>query len=240
MAVRLWWLGLAKAYPSFTALLAFVVLRAVVMSMVKSPTSYGWVFVATEPVLWFLYMLTILEAYSRVLARYPGIQLFSRWVLTGALVLALAGAFVSLYPELSFYQDIQQKSPLLQLTFIAERGVLSGLVFLILMMGAFLVWFPVALPRNVAVHSLVFSAYFLSKAFVLLVRNLSGRQVDRATSTAALTLGCVCLTAWILRLKPEGERETVVVGHRWNLTEENRLIGQLKSVNAALSRAARE
>ena len=48
-------------------------------------------------------------------------------------------------------------------------------------------------------------------------------------------LAVICY--WAVRMKRANELTQTVVGHAWNRTEENRLIGQLDSINATLVRS---
>ena len=58
-----------------------------------------------------------------------------------------------------------------------ERGVDTALAIFIILILCFLSFFPLKLGRNVRVHALVFSVFFLSNTFVLLMRSLFGTQV---------------------------------------------------------------
>jgi hypothetical protein len=162
----------------------------------------------------------------------------SRWVFAGAMTLALVVAFWTLSLEVNARARAHW-TPLEQLT-VLERGVLSTLVLLIVLMTAFLVWFPVRLPVNLGWHAMVFSLYFLSKSSLILYRNITGSAVDRSVSLAVMGLAGVCLSIWIIMLKPSGESASIVMGHRWDQAEERRLIAQLKDVNSALTKMARQ
>src|ERR1022692_4960130 len=58
-----------------------------------------------------------------------------------------------------------------------ERGIETGLAIFILLILCFLSFFPVKLSRNVRVHAMVFSIFFLSNTFVLLMRSLFGMHL---------------------------------------------------------------
>ncbi len=66
--------------------------------------------------------------------------------------------------------------------------------------------------------------------------NIYWSEFTRAISVADLSFSLVCLTAWALLMRREGETETVVTGHRWNPEEMERLTGQLSAINARLMR----
>jgi hypothetical protein len=129
---------------------------------------------------------------------------------------------------------------LLDLFMISERGILLALVLMIIGMSAFLAWYPIELPRNVVVHSMVFAAFFISKAIIILYRNIGHYQVGLEWRCAVMVVGVVCLFIWMGGLRKAGEAATIKVGHLWNRENEEELVAQLKGINAALGRLARE
>jgi hypothetical protein len=143
---------------------------------------------------------------------------------------------VSLYPDLVAKPTMGP----LEVFFVAERGVLFALAVLILLLGGFLAWFPVVLPRNVAVHSMLFSAYFLTKAAAILVRNISQTPMGQASSIAILVISNVCMLLWIVLMRRAEEFATVTVGNPWSRAREEELVGQLRAINSTLARAGRE
>lgn len=130
---------------------------------------------------------------------------------------------------------------LLDLFLISERGVLSALVLMILGMSLFLAWFPIELPSNVLLHCILFAAYFLSKAAMILYRNIGRSQVAEEWRSIVMVGGIVCLIVWIIGMRRRGEATTRnLAPHLWNRENEGRLVQQLKGINAALGRLARE
>ncbi len=231
--------GLASRYPWFVVFLVLALTRSLFVRFVKlEPNTYAQLFMATEAVFWVLFVLILLELYRMVLAGFKGIQAASQWMTYAALAISMVVATVSLYPEVSGHNAA--KMDLLRTFYIAERGVFSGLVLLILLMSLFLLWFPIRLPKNVVFHSLIFAVYFLAKAFAILVRNLTGHQIARPMSLSIMVAGLVCLGLWLVLIRPAWETEQVVLGHRWDPDEEQRLVGQLRDINTALARIARE
>ncbi|MBL8209992.1 MAG: hypothetical protein JNK87_04740 [Bryobacterales bacterium] len=229
---RLW-----SRYWYFFCFLVFALVRLLVVNIVPlSRKSYSVFFITTEAINLVLYVLITLEIYSLLFERYPGIQSVSRWVTLAALGTSLLVATASLKP------DAASKSQNLALDYvlIADRGVLSGMAVLILLMSLFLAWYPVSLPRNVVTHSILFGVYFLAKASVVLVRNLSSTYVSKSYNIAISVVGSICLFLWLLRLRPSGEAVLQVIGHQWNRADEEKLIRQLEQVNKALTRSARE
>ncbi|MCC6341350.1 MAG: hypothetical protein IT166_04075 [Bryobacterales bacterium] len=238
LAIRLWASGLSVIYRAFYFFLLFSILRSAVPAIFPlTRTQYGNFFAFTEMASLIFYFLMTLEIYTRVFEKFPGIESFSRWALSGCLALSMVLAMASLYP------DIVSKANPTPLDFlrIVERGVLSGLAFLILLMSLFLSWYPVVLARNIVVHSLLFAIYFTMKAGVFLLQNMANRiMVMRSVNLAVFLLGCACLLSWIVFLRPRGEKTEVKVGYRWDQEEEERLIGQLRRINSTLSGQRRD
>ncbi len=236
VAWRLFRSGLYLKYPYFVAFLCFSVVRLLVLKLPLSRRLYAEIWMATEALLWIFYVLILLELYTLVLERYKGIQSLGKWIFHGSVGLALFIAALSLYPKLG----TGQQNDFLMLFMIAERGILCALALLTLLMTAFLAWFPVPLPRNVILHSVLFAFYFFSKAAALLVRNLMGHAAAQGgTSFAILAVGWICMVLWAWLLTPDGEDTEARVHHRWNEEEEERLLDQLKLINSSLSRSTR-
>lgn len=239
LAAKLFWVRLASSYPAFTAFLVFSVARVVVLGLVKmGPTMYRYYYIGTEAVQLGLYILMVLELYRHVFNQYPGIRTVSQWVLGGALAASLVVSFLTLSADMAG----RPRLPLAMLDqfMIAERGVVSTLVLMMLVVTAFLAYYPVRLPLNLVVHSGVFAVYFLSKSGMILYRNITAEKIDRTISLGIMGLAGICLCTWLVMLSRKGEAKSTVVGHLWDRGEEERLIAQLKGVNSALARMSRE
>jgi hypothetical protein len=48
-----------------------------------------------------------------------------------------------------------------------------------------------------------------------------------------------CLLVWLVYLDRRGEQRKIRPGHSWRRADQERLIGQLEAINAALVRSAR-
>lgn len=232
---RLLWSRLFLKYRWFSAFLFFGLARYFILIPV-SRKAYALMWMVTEAMLWAFYFLALYELYTLVLERFPGIRTMTGWMFAASIVAATATAIV-----LSYAGTGTAKAPdTLMLFLMAERGVLSALAVLVLLMTAFLTWFPVPLPRNLVWHSLLFAIYFFLKAGTLLARNLYGHEATRVVSNTVIpVVGWACLLLWAVVLSRSGEEAMTKVGHRWNQDEEDRLLGQLKDINASLGRLSR-
>jgi len=237
LAVKLWRQDLRKGYPFFFWYVTFRLLRAVVLlPFPTNRTIYGYLFIPTELVLWVFYVLVVLELYRLVLRDFKGIATLGRWVVLGALSLSVLLSLLSLAPDLSS----RQAYPILQAVFVMGRAICSSLAIFLLLITAFLVFYPVPLSRNVIVHTVVYAVYFLSLTMTYFVRNVAGPDVVLPLNIVLQAVTVLTLLAWIVLLSPAGEQVVISVRPRWAPEEEQRLVRNLDSINAALLRAARK
>lgn len=249
--IRLRMTGLHHTYRFFSGYLLFRVVRAALLMGVPwgvsvferepnvpfATNAYGYLWAATEPVVWVFWVLVVLELYSLVLQNYKGIASLGRWVLLAGLVIALMVSALTLHVDLS---NADQQFHVLRYFSVIDRGVVSSLVVFLLFISCFLAWYPVPLSRNVVVHCIVYAAYFLSLSLVVLLRNLTGNAV---TQTVNILLSCVtlvCLVVWTALLNQQGERKAVRIRPPAGAQEEQALVEHLAAINSTLLRAARK
>jgi hypothetical protein len=229
---------LCPAYRFFSWYLGFHLARGVLLSTLPYNTdAYGWVWLLSAPVLWLLYVLVVLELYSLVLRNYKGIATLSRWTLMGALGISIVLSALSLVADMS---HAAQRYPVILYFNAVERGVVSSLAIFLLLITGFLTWYPVPLSRNVIVHSIVYSIYFLSMTMGLLWRNVTGHAVNNTVNLVLLAVSVSCLLVWILFLNRQGEETTVVLRQHWRPEQEEQLVERLSAINAMLLRSARK
>ncbi len=237
LAVRLWQQRLYRTYPSFFTYLAVDLTQAVALyPLVRFRNAYAYTFLGLEAVKCFLWVLITLELARVVLRSYPGIATLGRWVVHAAVGVALAASTLTLALDLS---REPAGSHILYYFRVFERGIACSVLLFLLLIAAFVLWFPLRLPRNIVVYFGGFCVYFLTKAFLLLAVNLLGPQTVRAASTTALGVATMCELLWLGALSRAGEETTAIVGHRWRPEEEERLIRQLDTINSSLLRSVR-
>lgn len=237
LVVRLRVNGLHAVYRLFLLYLVFRILRSALLLILPTNRSiYAQAYVFTEPILWVLYVLVILELYSLAVGRFPGIATLGRWVLGGALTLSVVLSLVSLIPDLTSPHPY----PYIHLTTTIGRAVCSSLALFLLAYTVFLVLYRVPLSRNLMVHSVVYSLYFLTLTMAYFVHNVFGPQTLPVVNLALQGVASAMLLAWIVLLKPEGEKVKVASRPAWEPEDEERLVRHLDSINAALLRVARK
>jgi hypothetical protein len=234
LSVRMLATGLHRRYRVFFFYLIFATLQVGVLTSV-TPTSdaYQYIWVLTEPLEWLFYVLVVLEIFALVLQDYRGLSTVGRWALITAVLVALLASGISLMAPSQSTQ-----SHLMRYYYVAERGVYFSLVVFLLSILGFLMQYPITLSRNIIVHSMVFSVYFLGHTVFYLLLSMRGfgslPMVEYALS--ATTLAAV--GAWLVLLNPAGEARKVRLRPQWMPGREEELVSQLNHLNAALLRAA--
>lgn len=172
-----------------------------------------------------------MELYRVGLRDLPGIATVMRRYIRNVLAIAILISLLLLFFE-------QVPVGITNTLYIFERALGLSVVLFVLLMTAFLVYYPVPLNRNVVAYSIGYAVYFLTKASGLFVRTL-GHNVMRQVNALLMCVLACCLLYWIFSLSKEGERRTVVIGHRWNPREEQELLRKLRAINSHLLGASK-
>jgi hypothetical protein len=235
-ALRLYQLDLNRVYRFFFAYLVFATSRSLTLLPFDVRGGfYGIVYLATLPILWVFYILVVLELYSLVLQNYSGIYSLGRWTLYGALLFSVAVSILTLIPSWG-----HETSRLMFWSTTVERGVVFSLVIFLLLILIFLSRYPLELNRNVIVHCIVYTIFFLGVSMTIFVRNVVGVEVRREVNNVVLVISAACYVMWIFFLTRGGESRIVKLHHSWTGVDEQRLIDQLNNINATLLKAARK
>jgi hypothetical protein len=233
LCLRMWQSGLQRVYVYFFSYLLLVLFETLVLALVGYGTvAYGYLWMAAEALALCFYTLIVLECYSTVLRDLEGIASISRRYIKITIGVAVLIALLLLGLE---------RSPKTAFGYFyaLDRAVISSLLVFVLLITLFLLYYPIPLNRNVIVYSVGYAAYFLTKATALLFRNVS-HELRPQISVILIGVSTACLMFWLIALNRRGEVKTVVIGHKWHPEDEERLISQLKAINASLGRAARK
>lgn len=235
---RLSWSGLLRTYRCFAFYLGVELSRSLLLLsvFVLDRKDYGWAFLLTAPVVWLAFILVVLELYSLVLKKYEGISTLSQWAMRVVLTIAVLVAILTLLPEMP---PDAKRFEWLTVASLIERGVVSSLVVFLLIITAFLVWYPVPLSRNTILHTTLYSLYFLVTAVGLFWRDMTSYEMTRQMSTTLMALTNVCLLLWLVFLRRSGEVVKSRIGARLSAESEARLLQQLDSLNSSLLRSSR-
>lgn len=233
LCFRIWRTGLHRTYVYFFSYLVVVLFESTIPIVFPYGTvSYGYVWMAAEAVNLVLYTLIVLECYTSVLRGLGGIATVSRRYIKITVMAALMVAVLLLGIE-------RTPRTVFQYFYALDRTVVSSLLMFVLLMLVFLVYYPVPLSRNVIVYSMGYALYFVVKTAGLFVRNIDA-QLQLQVSALLLGGSTACLMFWLIALNRQGETKTLVIGHQWHPEDEERLLSQLRAINAGLKRSVRK
>jgi len=236
LSLRLFALGLHRRYRVFFSYLIFETLYiGVATSLNQASGAYQKFWVLTEPLEWLFYVLVVLEIYALVLEDYRGLSTVGRWALITAVLVALLASGISLMAP----SQLTVQGHLMRLYLVAARAVYFSLVVFLLSILGFLMQYPITLSRNIIVHSMVFSVYFLGNTVLFLLLSMLGKDTIPAITYALSTITLAAIGTWLVMLNPAGELRKVRLRPQWMPGREEELVGQLNQLNAALLRATR-
>lgn len=244
LIVRLLALRIHHVYRVFCLFLiselAFSLIALIKALSPEALPDYRLIWLSLEPVVWVFTLWTVYALLDAVLAKLPGILGFSRKVLNGSFLLAGVIGLTSAQPEYmaSGAAGLEGIDRIVGAGVVFDRVICTvALLSLVFILG-FLLWFPVEISKNLLVFSTGFLAYFAAKAVLLLTHSLWSHESMRLVSNLVMFISSACLAYWAMFLSRQGEMVPVRVGHIWQRREQERLVGQLEAMNAALLRAA--
>lgn len=192
---------------------------------------YGWVFLATEWVSMFLYALMVFELYSILLHDLRGIARLAYRYSVLALTTAVALSFL-------IRALLRRPGNLMEQFYYFEFPVVLSLLFFMLLITAFLVYYPVPLHRNALVYAIGYAVRFLAKAVGFFLIVFSSSAWVRGSSTAFMAVATACYVFWAICLNAAGERRIVVVGHSWtSAAAREQVLRGLQAFNESLLRS---
>ena len=203
---------------------------------------YRITWIGMRGISWALSLWMVYALIDAVMARFPGVLRFSRKLLNAVLIIAVILAILTGRLEYLSFGPLPLKGPLDQAVFIAlvlERVISTVAILALGSILAFTLWFPVRMPKNLAVFSIGFIVYFGTELSLLLVQSFWLHQPSKTMNIILISLSSACYAYWLLFLDAKGEIAPVTLGHSWSKPEQQRLVGQLEAMNAALLRAAR-
>jgi hypothetical protein len=176
----------------------------------------------------------------KVMEEQPGILRTSRRIFAASFALAVIIGSVSAKLEYDASAPAHTlMAEMVTRAMIIERAcVTTSLVLLALTLG-FLLWFPVEVTRNAALLCSGLLAYFASATALLLLRDVWSLGSTLTLSIGVVSVQTACLLLWLRYLNRGGESRRIRPGRSWRRQDQEKLIGQLEAINAALIRSAR-
>jgi hypothetical protein len=237
LSVRLFATGLYRRYRIFFFYLIFATLRVGALDFLGSKSgAYEKVWVLTEPIEWLFCVLLVLEIYALVLENYRGLSTVGRWALITAVLVALIASGISLMVP----SQLTTQGQLMRYYYVAERAVYFSLVVFLLSILGFLMQYPITLSRNIIVHSMVFSVYFLGNTVLYLLLSMRGKGSLDVVVHAGSAITLAAVGAWLVMMNPAGELRKLSLRPQWMPGREEELVSQLNHLNAALLRVTRK
>jgi hypothetical protein len=236
LAARLYYMKLARTYRAFFLYLLFIGVRGVITWNVDPASgAYINIWKATQPAIWILYALVVLELSFLIFREYRGIQVLGRWTVYSSLAASVVISLIILAPTWR-----QSGEPMLSTPrfLMVERGIDSALVLLLLLLLVFLALLPIPLNRNVIIHSVLYTVFFMAGWMGILIVDLTSFQMASLIGVCLMGVAVLCQVSWILLLSREGEEKIAVFRKPLPAAYEHRLIEQLSSINATLLRAS--
>jgi hypothetical protein len=194
-------------------------------------------FISWATTIWAVYALLI-----SILKHLPGILRFSLWFLNIVFLIWISlSAFLTARHGYDAYKLSKKPDFLSQLAVYIN---ISTLVFalaellVILSILAFVLRFPIRVPRNLAAFSVGFCVLlFLDVAYFLLLTYVPEFRGYPMIGGLPPLVGMVCLLYWIASISSLGEQLEVTLGRAWKSVPKEHLVRQLEAMNAALLRS---
>ena len=229
-----------KLFRTYRFLFRFWLMQAVttlvLFAIPLRSTLYANAYYTTQMLSLILAICVVLELYQEGLARHPSLAAFGR---ASVLVLMASAAVVAAFGVM-LDSTMQPGQYLIIHRFLTLERTLSLMVLVfLLLISAFLLWFPVQVKRNVVVYITGFVLFYFSRSAGLLAANLLPRAAYQPMSVVLLGFSLGCLLLWSVGLRKEGEDQTTVTGNPGHAPALARLSTQLDEINAALVRFVR-
>ena len=220
-------------FPYFFLYLFTLCLEMIALRIVPVRTTiYGSIYFGFQTLNLAIAFAIVREIYALALHSHPALAAFGKKIVWWALAVAV---LVPLTLVAWQQNAAPVKYPTLYAFFKFEQTGNFFCVLLLLMISAFLAWFPVQLSRNILVYSKGFTVFsFLRGSGIVAVILWPGQL--RVISNWLLGCEIVNLLYWLVGFRSTREAATVISGHTWNPAEFDRLTQQLNSINNALSR----
>jgi hypothetical protein len=207
-----------------------------------APLAYNlpWVvlkFIDCAFTLWIVYAVL-----NQVLRNLPGVLNFSRKLLNGTFLAAIG---FSLWTARAEYTTsigaaalTSRIGHLVAVTSIVNRAISTAELTVIIAILCFVLWFPVQIPKNLAVLTVGLVIYFAANTVSWLAWSFWSSRFHAVDDLVAFVL-VLCLVFWTVGFSRAGETLPVRIGHLRPEREHERLLVQLEAINASLLRAAR-
>lgn len=234
---RIYVLRLQGVYRIFVVYLVAEIAGPVLYQFVG--IDYTTLFLISRPIYWVLYISMVYALAKAIMSSAPGVYRLSRKVLQWSFGAAAAAGVVTF--AFSGVPTTWTVSPDFLLLFarILERSFALTAFLLLVGVLAFLLWFPVQVPRNLAIFSGGYLVFFAVTVTSLFIGDFVSRNSEKLINAATGLVSLACYVWWLVALSKAGEEQPVRIGHSWKPAEQQKLIGRLGEINDALLASSR-
>jgi hypothetical protein len=230
--------GLVRRYRYFSAYLIYCTIPYGTSLLLDVRSAwYFKIWVFTQPLLWIFNFVVVLELYSLVLEKYKGLYTLGRWALWASMGISVVLSSVTLIPQLG--NQVFKSSQVFLYYMVVERGVICSLLLFLFLILLLLRQYPVRLSRNVIVHCVVYSIFFLTSTMVQLLYSVFAVRTSNQVNMVVTGVMALCVLLWFSLLSAKGETVLVTVSSL-GVDHERRILEKLDSLNSTVLRAARK
>lgn len=249
LVFRLLNLRLHRIYIIFAVFLGYELLQSVVelaeVALHNPWLDYRVTWMIMRPPAWILSLWMVHSLLAAILRKLPGISRLSNTLFQGVFLGAAGLALLTAVPEyLNRGNTVQAPvDRALVIGLALERATSIAAILVLLGMLIFILWFPVEMPRNLAIFSSGFVVYFAAKTTLLLMLMYLPNFYHEHRQFISVSISFVlaaCFAYWSVFIDARGELKQVRLGHSWQAGEQRKLIGQLEAMNAALLASRRQ
>lgn len=240
LTAKLWRDGLVSKYRLFAGYILLQLLSGLVRSAFLQPGTdeYAVFYFVSQPFLILGAFLAISEVYNLVLKDRPGIAALGKKFLPASVFVAVLLSGMTLFIR---WSGEKSRFPFLEAYITSEHFLYGSILLVVLLISAFLLWFPVPLTRNVVAHSALFACYLLIHTITRIFVVARGSDAVRYANIVQLSASVTCLVIWIVLLSPKGDTVMVKAGApHWSPEQEQHLLTQLDALNATLQNSVKK
>jgi hypothetical protein len=236
-AIKLYRSGLYKRYRIFFYYFLFRIPNGMWSLLLPANSKiYFYFWLCTEPLFWIFQVLVVRELIGLILRRHKGLYTLGRWAMYVGIGVSVVLSVLSL--AIRFTAATPSRNRAVAFIMGTDRGVTLCLALFLVFMVLFIRRCPISLGRNIILHTVLFTAFFLGNSLTDLFRSLFGIHLYATIDTGLMALSAACTFGWFIFLSPKGE-EVEVNLMPVSPEREERMLSHLDSLNATLLKVGR-
>lgn len=227
---------LQRRYRYFTLYLLASITQSVtpiIFGWRLDTSAYSWFYALSEPVMWSMAFLLVMELFDLVLAEFPGIRSAARLIVK---ILAPISIAVSAATALPSVFRIKGPAQVLRMYFVAQRTITIELLLLLGAVQFVLLRYRLTLPRNTIFYSIGYALFFTAFAVQAGFISEGGPTFVQITNVVGMSVSCGCLVFWTLMLNRRGESIEIAAGPKVSENEKAELRARLTQVSEFFTR----